>query len=114
MHELAMCAAIAETVSRHAEGSEVRAVNVEIGHLRQVVPDTLQFCWSLHTEGTGLEGAALVVDHLPAVVRCRSCGAATELAEPLLVCGTCTGSDVELTGGDELSIVSVDLVPGPS
>ncbi len=109
MHELALCAAIAATVGDHAGGAAVRAVNVEIGHLRQVVPETLQFCWTLHNEGTPLQGCELVVDHVPAAIRCRGCGDRTVLEEPLLVCGSCDGTDVELTSGEELSVTSIDV-----
>ena len=38
MHELALAQAIADTVSRRAEGRGVELVAVRIGHLRQVVP----------------------------------------------------------------------------
>ena len=77
MHELALCQAIVDTVGRHADGRRVERVDVRIGHFRQVVPDSLQFSWELLTEGTDLAGCRLVVDHVPAVVECRACGAAT-------------------------------------
>ncbi len=109
MHEISLCTALARTVSRHAAGNEVRQVNVRIGHFRQVVPETLTFCWSSTIEGTDLAGAELVVDYVPAVVRCRHCGAETTLEDPFLLCGACDSVDVELLQGDELSIQSIDV-----
>jgi hydrogenase nickel incorporation protein HypA/HybF len=108
MHELALCEAILATVVRRSDGKQVDRVQVRIGYFRQVVPDSLQFSWELLTEGTELEGCVLDVDHVPAVVECRSCGAGTALDAPILLCGTCLSSDVELVSGEEFLIASVD------
>lgn len=109
MHELAMCEAIARTVTDRAAGRQVLRVSVQIGHLRQVVPDALTFSWELLTAETHLSGAALEVDHVPAVVACGACGATTTLDAPVLACGTCAGLDVELRSGDELTLVSFEV-----
>ncbi len=60
-------------------------VTVRIGHLRQVVPDALQFGWEVLTDATDLKGCALVIEQVPAVVECRECGARTTLDMPILV-----------------------------
>jgi hydrogenase nickel incorporation protein HypA/HybF len=108
MHELALCQAIVDTVERRSGGRRVEQVDVRIGHFRQVVPDSLQFSWGLLTEGTDLAGCRLVVDHVPAVIECRSCGATTTLEVPILVCSSCESSDVTLVSGEELLVASVD------
>jgi hydrogenase nickel incorporation protein HypA/HybF len=108
MHELALCQAIVDTVERHADGRRVEQVDVRIGHFRQVVPDSLQFSWELLTEGTDLAGCRLVIDHVPAVIKCRACGSATTLEVPILVCSACEGSDVTLVSGEELLVASID------
>ena len=108
MHELALCQAIVDTVERHAGGRRVEQVDVRIGHFRQVVPDSLQFSWELLTEGTDLAGCRLVVDHVPAVIECRACGATTTLEVPILVCSSCESSDVTLVSGEELLVASID------
>ncbi|HMQ24719.1 MAG TPA: hydrogenase/urease maturation nickel metallochaperone HypA, partial [Acidimicrobiales bacterium] len=54
-------------------------------------------------------GAELVVEDVPAVVRCRACGARTTLEWPVLVCATCDGRDVELVSGEELLVVAIDV-----
>ena len=78
MHELSMCEAIARTVVDRAAGRQVLTVRVRIGHLRQVVPDTMAFCWEMLTAGTELEGAALQIEHVAATVACEACGATTD------------------------------------
>ncbi|MGI8663552.1 MAG: hydrogenase maturation nickel metallochaperone HypA [Acidimicrobiales bacterium] len=109
MHELSIAQAILDTVDARAGGRPVRRVDVRIGHLRQVVPDSLQFSWEMLTEGTDLAGCALVVDHVPAVVLCRACGTETTLAWPVLACAACEGHDVELLTGEEFQIASLDV-----
>ena len=109
MHELSICRSIAGIVTRHAAGRPVRAVHLQLGHLRQVVPDTLTYCWTLVTADTPLDGAALDVEHVPATIRCAPCGATTTITAPVLVCGTCGGTDVAVVTGEEFLLTTLDL-----
>ncbi len=108
MHELALCEAIIDTVTRHADGQAVERVEVRIGHFRQVVPDSLMFSWELLTDGTDLAGCELAIDHVPAVIECRSCGQQTSLDAPILMCRSCDSTDVTLVSGEEFQIASID------
>ncbi|MGA2932574.1 MAG: hydrogenase maturation nickel metallochaperone HypA [Acidimicrobiales bacterium] len=110
MHELSICNAIASTAAKHAEGRPVTQVTVQIGHLRQVVPDALQFSWEVVSSTTDLKDAELVIEQVPAVVECLDCGAQTTLDYPILACGSCEGFGVKLLSGEELLVVSIDLV----
>ncbi len=108
MHELAVCEAIVDTVTRHADGQRVERVEVRIGHFRQVVPDSLLFSWQLLTDGTDLGGCELVVDHVPAVIDCGACGAQTTLDLPIMLCRSCDSTEVTLVSGEEFLIASID------
>jgi hydrogenase nickel incorporation protein HypA/HybF len=109
MHELSLCEAIAATVTKHAGDRTAAGVVVRIGHLRQVVPDALAFCWTMLTEGTDLDGCTLEIEQVPAVIACNGCGAETTLEVPLLICRSCEGDDVTLLSGEEFQVVSLDL-----
>jgi hydrogenase nickel incorporation protein HypA/HybF len=109
MHELSLCEAIAATVTRHAGDRGAAGVVVRIGHLRQVVPDALTFCWSMLTEGTALQGCALETEQVAAVIRCAACGTESTLDVPLMICPACEGDDVTLLSGEEFQVVSLDL-----
>ena len=61
MHELSLCHAIAGVVTSHAEGRPVEVVRVRVGALRQVVPDSLLFCWSIVRDHEGLGAAELQI-----------------------------------------------------
>jgi hydrogenase nickel incorporation protein HypA/HybF len=109
VHELSVCDAIVGTTLQRAEGRPVTQVTVRIGHLRQVVPDALQFGWEILTESTDLKGCALRIEQVPAAVKCHACEAETMLDLPVLMCGSCESFDVTLLSGEEFFIVSMEL-----
>jgi hydrogenase nickel incorporation protein HypA/HybF len=109
VHELSLCNAIATTVTEHAAGKQVDVVRLKVGHFRQVVPDTLRFCWANTVLGGPLDGARLDIVAVPAVVVCRDCKGATTLDEPLLRCAGCNSADVDLVSGEEFLIDSIDV-----
>jgi hydrogenase nickel incorporation protein HypA/HybF len=113
VHELSICGSIAGIVERHAGGRAVSTIHVRIGQLRQVVPDTLVFCWDLVSADTALAGSRLEVESVKARVRCRSCEAITEIGDlPILVCDGCKGIDTELLSGEEFLVTALDLAEG--
>lgn len=114
MHELSLCNAIATTVTDHAVGKQVDVVRLRVGHFRQVVPDTLHFCWKNTVLGGPLDGARLDIIAVPAVVVCRQCKGATTLDEPLLRCAGCDSTDVDLVSGEEFLIDSIDVTDAPA
>lgn len=110
MHELSLCRSIYEIADRAREGRPVAVVNMQIGHLRQVVPRTLEYCWGLVTEQTQLHGSRLSIEHVAVELECRSCRATTLVAERLLLaCSGCGSPDVRIVRGEELLVTSIDL-----
>ena len=73
MHELSLSSAIVDIVLQHAEGRQVKVIALRIGHLRQVVPDSLEFCFGFVAKGTVCEGARLEHTIVPAWIRCQAC-----------------------------------------
>jgi hydrogenase nickel incorporation protein HypA/HybF len=110
MHELSLCGAIYDIADRAAVGREVSVIHLQVGRLRQVIPDTLTYCWGMVSEDTALAGSRLDVDYRPVTLRCQQCAEDTTLSKDLLLlCGTCGGSDVTVTSGEELLVTSLDL-----
>jgi len=109
VHELSICRSIVDIVDRHAAGREVTVVRVQVGQLRQIVPETLAYCWSLVNESTRYSGTRLEIEHVPAAVECHDCGQRTLLAEPVLRCSGCGGAQVGIVAGEEFLITSLDL-----
>jgi hydrogenase nickel incorporation protein HypA/HybF len=109
MHELSIAESIVSVASRHARGRRVRRVEVQVGHLRQVVPSALTFAFELLVSGTALDGAELALEAVPPAGRCRACGSETQLERFPLTCCTCGGLDLEITAGEELLVTALEL-----
>ena len=109
MHELSICTAIAKIAHQAAAGRPVERVRVDIGHLRQVVPDTLRHSWDMVVFGTPVEGFPLEVRAVPAVIECSQCGTLTELDDPIFRCGACGSTETRVVSGEELFVTSLDL-----
>lgn len=109
MHELSIAEAIVAIAERHAAGRRVYRVSVKVGHLRQVVPDALEFAFQLLTDGTVLEGAELAIEEVPARVRCRGCGAQSRADDFPLSCAACGSLSVEVCAGEELLVDELDV-----
>lgn len=110
MHELSLCRAISGVVARHAGDREVSVVHLDVGALRQVVPESLVFCWGLANADTPWAGSDLDVRLVPATIECLECTTTTVLEEPFLVCPSCGSAAVTITAGEELLVTSIDLV----
>jgi hydrogenase nickel incorporation protein HypA/HybF len=109
MHELSIADGVLGVVLAHAGDRRVQRVEMRVGHLRQVVPSALEFAWELVTQGTAAEGAELALEHVPAAVRCRTCGAETEQDAFPLACGECGSLAVDVVRGEELSVDALDV-----
>lgn len=113
MHELSIAASIVDSVTESVAaypGASVKEVRLRVGALASVVEDSLQFCWELTVEGTPLEGSKLVVNTLPVVVHCQSCGKDGELESlQSFRCPHCGEPASDLRQGRELEIDSIEI-----
>ena len=114
MHELSIADAVVRIACAHAGERRIESVEIKVGHLRQVVPDSLAFAFTLVAEGTVAEGAELVMEVVPAAGVCRDCGAQSELPDFPLACGRCGSLDVELMRGEELLVDALTMEGAPS
>ena len=109
MHELSVARAVIDIATRHAGGRRVTAVQLRIGHLRQVVPDSLTFCFEHAARGTACEGARLEQELVPARLACEACDHGWELDAAVFRCPLCESGAVRITSGDELCVESVEV-----
>jgi hydrogenase nickel incorporation protein HypA/HybF len=109
MHELSIAEAMVAVAERQAAGRRVFAVDVKVGALRQVVPAALEFAFEVVTHGTALEGAELRIEWVPATGRCSDCGVTSRFERFPFACAACGSVDVELCGGEELLVESIDV-----
>ncbi|BBY21861.1 hypothetical protein MSTO_20660 [Mycobacterium stomatepiae] len=112
LHELSLCQAIAGLVKPHAAGRRVDVVRVQVGALRQVVPDSLEFCWSLVCQQLeeNMVDAQLELDLVPAEVLCHDCEQQSRIESRWSVyCPGCASTDVDVLSGNEFLVTSIEV-----
>jgi hydrogenase nickel incorporation protein HypA/HybF len=125
VHELALSSAIVDTAVRHADGRRVAGVNMRIGSLRQVVPDSLAFYFEVVSRDTPCEGARLDYELVRAELACPRCGERWDPAPPPLEahgdeldalgagpkfrCPACRGGGGEVIRGNEFEVESITV-----
>jgi hydrogenase nickel incorporation protein HypA/HybF len=107
MHELSLSSAILETALRHADGRRVKSVQMRVGAMRQVVPESLDFYFGIVTRGTVCEGALLEQEPIAALLRCEQCTLEWRPDLPIFRCPGCGGGEVETLAGAEFEIDSI-------
>ncbi len=112
MHELAVTQGILDIAVAEAEKSgkrKVTQINIKLGVFSGMVPQCIQEYYDIISEDTAAAGAKLIFDKVPAVIRCRSCGAESEIERFRLRCPVCGDNKVDLIKGRELYIESLEV-----
>ena len=114
MHEMGIALQIIEiandSIPPDAGDVRVEKINLKIGKLAAVVPDSLRFCFDVAVKDSPLEGAILFIQTLPVVARCRDCDAQWTINGPAFTCENCSGGSLEILSGRELDIESIEIV----
>ena len=129
MHELSISSAIVDTAIKHAGGRKVKQVDVRVGALRQVVPNSLSFYFEIVARDGDCDGAELVLEIVAAWMECRECGHGWDPAPPPVEgqehesgawvlpqfrCPVCNAAGAEVVRGDELEVESIEIETGTS
>ena len=113
MHEMGIALQIIEiataSIPPDMRAARVERVNLKIGKLSAVVPDSLRFCFDIVSKDTPLAGAALAIEETPVVARCKECDARWSITEPVFTCKACNSGALEILSGRELDIVSIEI-----
>ncbi|MCI6583442.1 MAG: hydrogenase maturation nickel metallochaperone HypA [Mobiluncus porci] len=111
MHELALARSIFRIASRASGGRAVSRVYLEVGVLRQVVPEALEFAWGATArQAPNLAASRLVIKVIPAVIVCEDCGAETPIDENLVfACAACGSTRYRVKTGEEFTLTAMDV-----
>lgn len=108
-----MMTSVVETVTESLAAypnAKVLEVRLKVGALASVIPESLEFCYGIVTEGTPLEGSRLTVSVLPVVVHCAHCDQDAELdGIQSFRCPRCGEPCNDLRQGRELEIDSIEI-----
>ena len=107
MHEFGLCEGVLDAVQKRAAGRQVAGIRVRCGVRHAVDPASMAQAFEMVAAGTEADGAAVEVVTVPATVTCHGCGTASEVSDPIPVCPRCGSADVDVSGGDELTLESV-------
>lgn len=113
MHELSVCQALivqVEAVARERGARSVSSVCVRLGPLSGVEPQLLEQAYPLASAGTMADSSRLHIEAAPLRVKCNACGAETDAQANDLTCKSCGDHHTRLLSGDELMLMSVQLV----
>ena len=112
MHEADITQGILDIVFKAAEDAgakKINEVNLTIGSLSQVVPDSIEFYFEIMTKDTIADGVRLSIDMIPALAKCRACGNEFGAEDMILTCPECGDYFSELITGRELAVESIDI-----
>ncbi len=112
MHEFSIARSICRIAFEEAEkhgASCITTVCVEVGMMRQVVPELLRTAFGVASKGTTLEGAVLEIHSVPITTRCCSCNHFASCETLPLQCDNCGSNDVQFAGGNDLRVSSIRI-----
>ena len=113
MHEMGIAMQIVDitkaSIPEDMKGAKVQRVNLQVGKLSAIVPDSLRFCFDLVVKDTPLEGAELAIEEIPVVARCKDCRTQWTVTEPVFTCKACRSGAIDILSGRELDIKSIEI-----
>ena len=113
MHEMGIAAQVVEiaeaSIPEEMENVKVERVNLSIGRLAAVVPESLRFCFNIMIENTRLAGAELHISEIPVQALCKDCRHKWIIDAPVFTCPLCDSGALEILSGRELDISSIEI-----
>lgn len=113
MHEMGIAMEIIDiaiaSIPDDLQGARVESINLEVGKLSAIVPDSLRFCFDLAIRDTVLVGAKLNIEEVPVVAKCKDCNTQWVIDEPVFTCKACNSSSLDILSGRELDIKSIEI-----
>lgn len=111
MHEFGLCEGVVKAIQHRAAGRRVARARVRVGALHRVVRGAFEQAFALAAAGTEAESASVELIIIPARAKCLTCNATLESDDVIAVCPTCGGLDLDLTGGEETILESIEYAP---
>jgi hydrogenase nickel incorporation protein HypA/HybF len=113
VHELSVTQGILDVVLEVApqhNARHIKSIDLVIGDLSGYVDDSIQFYFDILSRDTLAEGATLIFRRIPATASCLACGHQFRTGAPLLpLCPACDGTRLQVTGGKELYVDSIEV-----
>ena len=113
MHELSIAVSLVEAAEEEAVKHGVfgvTSVHLRLGPLAGVVKEALLFSYGIATAGTSLEGSQLVIEDMPVLIFCPTCGERRPSRSlQSFCCATCDTPSMDVVQGKELEVFALEI-----
>lgn len=113
MHEMGLATEIVRIVTESIPSDmvdpKVERVNLKVGKLAAVVPQSLKFCFDIVAKDGPADGAELHIEEIGVSARCNDCAHRWDIDAPAFQCPRCNSGSIEMLTGRELDIESIEL-----
>ena len=121
VHEMSVTQSLLDMALQYADGHRITDINLAVGEMSTVVPDSVALYFEYLSKGTLAEGAALHFEAVPMVITCQVCGAAADLSEwaderPTFILTkalergcTCGSHNLRVTEGANFTMTSLEV-----
>lgn len=116
VHELPFAKSIFKVVEKTAEengAKRVCQVSLEVGVLRDFIPDLVQKYWDYITRGTIADGSTIKITTIEATAQCRECSVVYPIDTRHInesKCPACGCDMGTLLTGRELRIMNIEII----
>ena len=116
MHELPVINSILNVVMKHAVANNVNkvvAVHLQVGEMCDLEEKWMQDYFDYLSKGGIADGARLVVEKTPVVMKCDNCGASFHVdlkQTAALACPECGGEKYTMISGREYYITNMEAI----
>ena len=93
-----------------AKGRRIEKLNLVVGKLSGIVVESLQFALEVSKPKGPLSEAELIIEEIPASMKCINCGAEFESDDYYIPCPACNDFRHEILGGKELLVKSLTVM----
>ena len=112
MHELALTEGILAIVEQEGKKNgftRVLEITLKVGEFSGVIPECLREFFPIASKGTPAEGAALIIEPVPAAFRCLKCGFEGPIPRHTACCPACGGSAIRMVSGREFFVENLKV-----
>ncbi len=116
MHELPVIQSLFDLCVRHANANNAKgiiSVTLQIGEASDLQEEWIQRYFDYLSKGTMAEGASLIIERVPLVVRCRECSEEFHVdlrKSKRVLCPECGGTKFEYVSGREYQVDRMEII----
>ncbi|MEQ8153686.1 MAG: hydrogenase maturation nickel metallochaperone HypA [Clostridiaceae bacterium] len=107
LHEISIMESVINIVLEKAEENHLREISeitIKVGELSGVMPEALEFAFSIMAKGTIAEGSKFLIERVPAAAKCGNCGIEFKISHFNKLCPKCQKFSTLILRGYELYV----------